>query len=169
MKKLLLLMLVLCMVFPLVSAAAEDDSMYGEICVEEEEEDIPYGPVDYLPAEPNPEATREDFIGEWKAVYRTVNGQMKYNTDSDECAAVTDQGVFFLGGYASTVINILSLRTFGGTVNAYFRDGAFSTGSEEDGLIKTELLQDNMLKVTILFGGEETVIYYERTETEDDQ
>lgn len=162
---LMIIAIVLCLMVP---AVAEDDSMYGELCVEEED-DILSGPVNYVPAEPNLEAVQADFIGEWKAVYRTVNDQLEYNTDNEECVTVTDHGVFFLGGYAGVVINILSLRTFGGEVKASFQNGAFSTGSEEDGSIRTELLQDDMLKVTIFLGGEETVIYYVRAEAENNE
>lgn len=174
MKKLLLVMLVVCMIFPLFSAAAEEDALFEEM-VEEEESDEPVsgpygylsGPADYVPAEPNPDAKSEDFIGEWKAIYRTIDGQIEYNTDIDECAAVTEHGVFFTGGYASFVITMISLKTFGGEVKGSFRNGAyFCEDKDIDASITTELLQDNMLKVTIVYGGEETILYYMRTAEE---
>lgn len=173
MKKAFSVLLILCVACSLLPAMAEDASLPEAIPEDavEWEEEITSGydlaePADYIPAETNPDATQKDFIGEWKAVYRTVDGRLEYNTDSDECAAATDSGVYFLGGYAGIVINILSLQTFGGTVKASFKNGVYLTGDGLGTSIQTELLQDSMLKVTIVFGGEETVIYYMRTAEE---
>ncbi len=68
---------------------------------------------------------------------------------------------------ASFVITMISLKTFGGEVKGSFRNGAyFCEDKDIDASITTELLQDNMLKVTIVYGGEETILYYMRTAEE---